>query len=131
MAATEGDAISENAGTLRQALRVLAGGESPQDAQVRHAAWVARCVGRGSAAPLLREDVAALAGTLDSRQFDSGAVVFAAGEQSTGVWIVRQGLIELAVGSGRRRLLPNVFQRVRTDWWRCWAGRCLLRWRNC
>lgn len=107
--------MSENAGPLRQALRALTGGESPQDAQIRHAAWVARCVGRGAAAPLLRDDVAALAGTLETRQFDPGAVVFAAGEPSTGVWIVRQGLIELAVGSGRRRVVVDVLRTGDVD----------------
>lgn len=107
--------MSENAGPLRQALWALTGGESPQDAQIRHAAWVARCVGRGAAAPLLRGDVAALAGTLETRQFDAGAVVFSAGEQSTGVWIVRQGLIELAVGSGRRRVVVDVLRTGDVD----------------
>ncbi len=97
-------------GPIRQAIRVLAGGSSAVDTQVRHAAWVARCVGRGATAPLLRDDVAALAGTLDARQFSPGAVLFAAGEPSTGVWIVRHGQVELAVGSGRRRAVVDVLR---------------------
>lgn len=71
-------------GPFRQAIRAPAGGDSAEDTQVRHAAWVARCVGRGATAPLLREDVAALAGTLAARRFDPGAVLFAAGNSSTG-----------------------------------------------
>lgn len=94
---------------LRRAVHALVGEEAP-DGQIRHAAWVARCVGRGGAAPLRREDVAALAGTLVARQFDSGAVVFAAGDAPTGVWIVRHGQVELAVGAGRRRVVVDVMR---------------------
>lgn len=57
-------------GPIRQAMRALAGGESSHEAQIRNAAWVARCVGRDTASPLLCDDVAALAGTLVARQFD-------------------------------------------------------------
>jgi CRP-like cAMP-binding protein len=97
-------------GPLRRAMHALTGGEGAPDTQIRHAAWVARCVGRGAAAPLLRQDVTALAGTLVVRQFDGGAVLFAAGDAPTGVWIVRQGQVELAVGSGRRRVVVDVMR---------------------
>lgn len=107
--------MPEPTGPFRHAIRAIAGGESPHDPQIRHAAWVARCVGRGPAAPLLREDVGALAGTLAAKQFDSGTVLFAAGEQPAGVWIVRQGLIELAVGSGRRRVVVDVLRAGDVD----------------
>ncbi|MGW4096796.1 MULTISPECIES: Crp/Fnr family transcriptional regulator [unclassified Mycobacterium] len=102
--------MPDNHGSIRHAIQTLAGGESPPDLPIRYAAWVARCVGRGPAAPLLREDVAALAGTLVAKQFASGAVLFAAGQEPTGVWIVRQGQIELAVGSGRRRVVVDVMR---------------------
>src|SRR6266567_362115 len=72
-------------------------------AAVRAAAWIARCVGRGEAAPLRREDLAVLAADLELRPMEPGQVVFAAGRPPKGVWIVRSGLVELAVGSGRRR----------------------------
>ena len=73
------------------------------EAQIRQAAWVARCVGRGQAAPLRPDDVTALASTLAVRTFPQGSALFCAGEQSVGVWIARDGRIELSVGSGRRR----------------------------
>jgi CRP-like cAMP-binding protein len=76
---------------------------SPAEAQIRQAAWVARCVGRGQSAPLRQEDVTALAAMLAVRTFPPGSVLFRAGEQSSGVWIVRNGRVELSVGSGRRR----------------------------
>lgn len=107
--------MPEPNGPFRHAIRTIAGGESPDDPQIRHAAWVARCVGRGPAAPLLRDDVGALAGTLAAKQFASGTVLFAAGEQPAGVWIVRQGLIELAVGSGRRRVVVDVLRTGDVD----------------
>lgn len=100
----------DNRGPLRQALRALAGGESIDEPQIRHAAWVARCVGRGLTAPLLRDDVAALAGTLETAELPPGAVLFATGQPSPGVWIVRQGQIELAVGTGRRRAVVDVLR---------------------
>jgi len=110
-AARQGKAMPDHhQGPIRHAFQTLTGGESPADAQIRHAAWVARCVGRGAAAPLLPRDVAALAGTLVAKQFGSGAVLFATGQQSSGVWIVRQGQIELAVGSGRRRVVVDIMR---------------------
>jgi CRP-like cAMP-binding protein len=54
--------------------------------------------------------VAALAGTLVAKQFSSGSVLFAAGQPPSGVWIVRQGQIELVVGSGRRRVVVDVIR---------------------
>jgi CRP/FNR family transcriptional regulator, cAMP and macrophage regulator len=80
------------------------------DAAVRHAAWVARCVGRGDAAPLGPEDIAALAATLRTRIAAPGEVVFRSDQPATGVWIVRHGRVELAVGSGRRRVVVAVLR---------------------
>ena len=100
---------------FRHAIRTLTGGESPEDAQIRHAAWVARCVGRGAAAPLSAKDVAALAETLVSKEFTAGTVLFAAQEPPSGVWIVRHGQIELAVGSGRRRVVVDVLRAGDVD----------------
>jgi CRP/FNR family transcriptional regulator, cAMP and macrophage regulator len=83
--------------------RLLPGHRAEEDARIRQAAWVARCVGRGEAAPLRPEDVTALAGLLQVREFAPGQVVFKAGEAAAGVWIVRERRVELSVGSGSRR----------------------------
>ncbi len=80
------------------------------DAAIRHAAWVARCVGRGAAAPLGPDDLSALAATLHTREVVRGEVVFTAGQPATGVWIVRSGFVELAVGSGRHRVVVGVLR---------------------
>ncbi|OBJ81388.1 transcriptional regulator [Mycobacterium gordonae] len=99
-----------SAGPLRHIMQSLTGGQQPPDAQVRHAAWVARCVGRGAAAPLHPNDLSALAETLQAKQFAPGQVVFLGDQAADGVWIVRQGQIELAVGSGRRRAVVDVLR---------------------
>ena len=90
--------------------RLLPGHRTEEDARIRQAAWVARCVGRGEAAPLRTEDVAALAGTLQARGCGPGQVVFKAGDPTAGVWIVRDGRVELSVGSGRRRAVIHVLR---------------------
>jgi len=80
------------------------------ETQIQHAAWVARCVGRGRSAPLRPADVTALASTLTVRTFPPGSILFASGDQTTGVWIVRAGQIELSVGSGRRRVVVQLLR---------------------
>lgn len=98
------------AGRLRAGAGALLPGAGPDSGAIRQAAWVARCVGRGRAAPLRSEDVTALAAILEVRTFPPGAVLFAGGEATTGVWIMREGRIELAVGSGRRRAVVSLLR---------------------
>lgn len=105
----------QSAGPIRQIVRSLTGGPQVSEAQVRQAAWVARCVGRGASAPLHPDDLSALAGSLEAKNFTPGTVVFAAGHTASGVWIVRQGQIELAVGSGRRRAVVDVLRPSDVD----------------
>jgi CRP-like cAMP-binding protein len=83
-------------------------GSQPSDVRVREAAWVARCVGRGDLAPLTADDITALADTLESRTLKPGQVLFSAGMSARIVWIIRSGHVELAVGSGRRRVIVQV-----------------------
>lgn len=49
---------------------------------LRAAAWIARCVGRDTAAPLRPADLDALAGYLRQRRIPAGGVLFAAGAPS-------------------------------------------------
>ena len=92
---------------LAQALGV---GQADLDQRIRQTAWVARCVGRGAAAPLGPGDITAMAHTLHARSFERDAVVFTAGMRPAGVWIVRAGPLELSVGSGHRRLVVHVLR---------------------
>jgi len=93
---------------LEQAMRLLP--QRDTDSAVRHAAWVARCVGRGDAAPLTSDDITALAARLQTRTARPGEVVFRGDQPATGVWIIRHGQVELAVGSGRRRAVIAVLR---------------------
>lgn len=96
------------ASVIGDALEKLGQNEAQVDARVRQAAWVARCVGRGAAAPLTGADVSALAGVLQEKTFSQDTVVFHAGKPSGGVWIVREGQLELSVGAGRRRVVLHI-----------------------
>jgi CRP-like cAMP-binding protein len=94
----------------QRAARLLPVPMAASEAQIRQAAWVARCVGRGQSAPLRPGDVTALASTLAVRTCPPGSVLFGSGEQTPGVWIVRGGRIELSVGSGRRRAVVQLLR---------------------
>jgi CRP-like cAMP-binding protein len=81
------------------------------EAHIRDAAWVARCVGRGAALPLAPGDVIALAEILTSVELRAGQPLFGAtADQDPGVWIIRSGHVELAVGSGRQRVVVGVLR---------------------
>jgi CRP/FNR family transcriptional regulator, cAMP and macrophage regulator len=92
-----------------QTVRLL-GTATADEMAVRHAAWVARCVGRGEAAPLPPEALTALAATLKQHRIERGAVIFHGGRPNTQVWIVQHGRVELSVGSGRRRTVVGVLR---------------------
>lgn len=94
---------------MHRASRLLGPG-TPDDLAIRQAAWVARCVGRGEAAPLGPDDIEALAETLRTTSYPPGAVLFRAGAPAEGVWIVQRGRVELSVGSGRRRAVIHLLQ---------------------
>lgn len=81
------------------------------ETQIRDAAWIARCVGRGESAPLGPDDLTALAGRITPREFGRGAPLFAAGADApTGVWIVRTGSVELSVPTPRGRVTVGVLR---------------------
>ena len=109
------------AGRTARLLPVPAG---EAERQIRQAAWVARCVGRGRAAPLRPANVAALASTLAVRIFAPGSVLFASGDQTPGVWIVRGGRIELLAVRGAAApwsscCAPVMWTATSTCYWRC------------
>lgn len=99
---------------LDGALRLLTPPRPDQEA-LRRAAWVARCVGRGAAAPLTSESLSALAGTLQMVRCGKGTVLFAATEPPRGVWIVKSGRIELTVGDRRPQTVVDVLRPSDVD----------------
>ncbi len=72
------------------------------------AAWMARCVGRGEWAPLTESDLSELGSRMESVDLDAGAPLFRQGEVSRGVWIVRNGRVELAHREGTRRVIVAI-----------------------
>jgi CRP-like cAMP-binding protein len=66
------------------------------DRPIRHAAWIARCLGRGALAPLGSDDIDALASELGETRHAGGTTVFRMGDLPGRVYIVRRGAIELA-----------------------------------
>jgi CRP-like cAMP-binding protein len=88
---------------LSHTLQLLSADEHQLDELIRQAAWVARCVGRGATAPIRPDDLPELAGRLRERPVAKGAVLFRAGQQPSGVWIVREGRYELLLSSRQRR----------------------------
>jgi CRP-like cAMP-binding protein len=98
------------AAAAERAAHLLPGSPGVAEAQIRQAAWVARCVGRGQSAPLRAEDVTALASSLAERRFSAGTVLFRGGQPAPGVWITREGRVELSVGSGRRRAVVQLLR---------------------
>jgi CRP-like cAMP-binding protein len=54
--------------------------------------------------------VHALADVLNTQSAPRDTVIFRAGAPTTGVWIVREGRIELSVGSGPRRAIVHVLR---------------------
>ncbi|MFF2392609.1 Crp/Fnr family transcriptional regulator [Nocardia sp. NPDC058114] len=84
------------------------GEQSFDDHRVRHAAWVARWVGHGATAPLRLDDLTALADRLEPQALPAGSVMFSADQPPDGVWIVRQGQVELSVESGTQRAVVGM-----------------------
>ncbi|MGH3517990.1 MAG: Crp/Fnr family transcriptional regulator [Haloechinothrix sp.] len=102
------------AAAMERTMRLLGAG-SPEELAIRQAAWVARCVGRGDAAPFAQDDLSALAAGLRTMAYERGTVVFQGGTAPDGVWIVRQGRVELSVGSGRKRAVVHVLRSGDVD----------------
>lgn len=68
-----------------------------ETAALRHAAWVARCVGRAETAPLQPEDVRRLAQYLRVVELEAGERLSELGAAPSSVCIVRHGRLDLIV----------------------------------
>jgi CRP-like cAMP-binding protein len=82
----------------------------PTDKVIREAVWVARCVGSTQTSPLTEDDLSALASYLTDRRFDRGSVLYQAGVVPEGVWIIREGTVELSVGYGPGRQVVQLLR---------------------
>lgn len=75
---------------------------------IRHAAWIARCLGRGDLAPLGPGDIDSLAVELGETRYAGGTMVFRMGDLPLHVHIVREGAIELSRELHGRRVTLQV-----------------------
>ena len=80
------------------------------DDSMRQAAWVARCVGRGSVPHLSPSDLDLLAAELSTVRLSRGDVAFVAGQMSTAVWVVASGSIGLFAGAGAERVILSILR---------------------
>lgn len=77
---------------------------------LRHAAWIARSVGRGDLFPFTSEDVAELADRIGVARLEPGTRLLAPGGPVEWIGIIERGEVELSHRSGLRRV---VFQILR------------------
>lgn len=82
----------------------------PGDDPLQHAAWVARCVGRGSVLTLGTVELESLADDLEPVEFGRGDAVFLAGRRPEAVWIVRSGSVGLFAGAAPDRVILSVLR---------------------
>ena len=82
-------------------------GRAP-DHGLQEAAWVARCVGNSETAPLREADLDVLASYIRLIEIERGGPIFRAGEKPAGAWIMRSGMAELVVGTGKRRAVVRL-----------------------
>jgi CRP-like cAMP-binding protein len=76
----------------------------------RHAAWIARCLGRGDLAPLGADDIEDLVSLLGEQSFTAESTLFRTGDRPAEVLIVREGLVELSRKVGGRRVVLQVLR---------------------
>jgi hypothetical protein len=87
-------------GVVTRGMRLLGLSSSGEDAMVREAAWLARCVGRGEWAPLFEGDITELGQRLERVRFDPGALVFSQGTPRMPSGCSRAGGSSSAVAMG-------------------------------
>lgn len=77
---------------------------------LRHAAWMARCLGRGDLFPFSPEEVRELAATIGVQAVDQGARLAAEGRPVDFVGLIEQGEVELYHRAGLRRVVLQVLR---------------------
>ncbi len=77
---------------------------------LRHAAWIARSVGRGDLFPFTPEDVAELAERIGVARVEPGTRLLAPGEPVEWIGIIERGEVELSHRSGIRRVVLQILR---------------------
>ncbi len=77
---------------------------------LRHAAWIARSVGRGDLFPFTPEDVADLAEHIGVARVEAGTRLLAPGGPVEWIGIIERGEVELSHRSGIRRVVLQILR---------------------
>lgn len=77
---------------------------------LRHAAWIARSVGRGDLFPFTTEDVAELAERIGVASLEPGTRLLAPGGAVEWIGIIERGEVELSHRSGIRRVVLQILR---------------------
>jgi CRP-like cAMP-binding protein len=72
---------------------------------LRHAAWLARSLGRGDLAPFTDEDVRELAESIGLRRVEAGTLLLQQGKRLRFIAVVQRGDVGLYYRSGLRRVM--------------------------
>lgn len=110
MAGTVVRAVPATGGKSRNEFGSVAGFRGVQEPSIRHAAWIARCLGRGELAPLGTEDVAEFAARIGEDFYLSGTTIFTMGQTPARVHIVRRGTVELSRNLNGRRVVLQILR---------------------
>ena len=86
------------------------GGADRSVDMLRHAAWMARHLGRGDLFPFTAEQVAELAQTIGIERVDAGTRLLATGGAVEFIGIIEQGEVELSHRSGVRRMVLQILR---------------------
>ncbi len=80
------------------------------DAMLRHAAWMARCLGRGDLFPFSPREVEELAATIGVRRVPPGTRLLREGEPVDFIGLVEEGEVELARRVRLRRVVLQILR---------------------
>lgn len=86
------------------------GSPGVEQPSIRHAAWIARCLGRGDLAPLAPDDVAELASVVGEDHYLAGTMIFKMGQAPARVHIIRRGAVELSRELNGRRVVLQILR---------------------
>ncbi len=80
------------------------------DTMLRHAAWMARCLGRGELFPFTVEEIERLASSIGVRRVEAGTPLLREGKQSESMGLIESGEVELYRRTGIRRVALQILR---------------------
>jgi CRP-like cAMP-binding protein len=81
---------------------------SARKGMLRHAAWIARALGRGEQAPFSQEDLAEIAASIGVRRVTAGTPLLAQGKPVRSIAVIQEGSVGLYHRAGLRRVTIQI-----------------------